>query len=152
MESWKTVWREGFAPGISLNGLEELRAALQADSQQLTQGSTTTPPPLTCVQEWPCEAACATAYCGWKGENLTTVGEVEEYFARLCYEADMRLGEQAACRYFLNWFDDAPRAEMVRELLAEVERAIAERNAIEELPATVETMIDPFAAVELVGG
>jgi hypothetical protein len=54
---------------------------------------------------------------------------VEEYFARLCFEADQRLGEPAVCRWFLNWFDDTPRDVMRRELLAEVERALAERNA-----------------------
>ena len=31
-----------------------------------------------------------------------------------------RLGEPAACRWFLNWFDDTPRDQMRRELLAEV--------------------------------
>ena len=73
-----------------------------------------------CVQDWPVEAACALGYCGWQGDGLETVGEVEEFFARACFEADQRLGEPAACRWFLNWFDDTPRDEMRRELLAEV--------------------------------
>ena len=55
------------------------------------------------------------------------VGQVEEHFARCCFEADQRLGEPAACRWFLNWFDDAPRTDMRRELLAEVELALADR-------------------------
>src|SRR5262249_40374866 len=121
METWRTVWRDGFAPALSRKGLEALRAALLADDPRLTQGSTTTPPPLMCVQDWPVEAACALGYCGWQGDKLETVGQVEEYFARCCFEADTRLGEAAACRWFLNWFDDTPRAEMRRELLAEVE-------------------------------
>jgi hypothetical protein len=60
---------------------------------------------------------------------LSTVGQVEEFFARCCFEADQRLGEPAACRWFLNAYDDWPRDEMRREMLAEVERELAERSA-----------------------
>ena len=149
MESWRTVWRDGFAPVLALSGLEALRDALAGDDDRLTQGSTTTPPPLMCVQDWPVEAACAVGYCGWQGAGLETVGEVEEYFARCCFEADQRLGEAAACRWFLNWFDDTPRDEMRDELLAEVERAIEDRSepVMPPAPAGVE---DPFAGVALV--
>lgn len=146
MESWRTVWRDGFAPVLSLKGLEALRDALEADDARLSQGSTTTPPPLMCVQDWPVEAACALGFCGWQGERLHTVGEVEEYFARCCFEADQRLGEAAACRWFLNWFDDTPRDEMRRELLGEVERAIAERTA-KVVPTVPEGAEDPFAGI-----
>lgn len=131
MESWRLVWREGVVPSLSTAGLEALRDALSADDARLTQGSTTSPPPLMCVQEWPVEAACALGYCGWQGEGLGTVGEVEEFFARCCFEADERLGEPAACRYFLNWFDDTPRAEMLGLLLEEVNLSLAERFALE---------------------
>ena len=131
MESWRNVWRNGFVPALSRFGLSALRDALRGDDARLTQGSTTTPPPLLCVQDWPCEGACALGFCGWQGEGLTTVGEVEEYFAKCCFEADHRLGEPAACRHFLNWFDDAPRDEMRRELLAEVELALATRVPVE---------------------
>jgi hypothetical protein len=134
MESWRLVWRDGFAPILTTTGLEALRDALLLDDPRLTQGSTTTPPPLMCVQDWPVEAACALGYCGWQGEGLLTVGEVEEFFAKSCYEADHRLGEPAACRHFLNWFDDSPREEMRRDLLAEVELALAVRVPV-ELPA-----------------
>ena len=139
MESWRTVWREGFAPVLTLQGLEALRDALANDDQRLVQGSTTTPPPLMCVQDWPVEAACALGFCGWQGEKLETVGDVEEYFARCCFEADQKLGEAAACRWFLNWFDDTPRDAMRRELLAEVEKALADRLPIEPAPA-----VEPF--------
>jgi len=83
-----------------------------------------------CVQDWPVEAACALGYCGWQTDDLKTVGQVERFFANLCYEADQRLGDPAACRWFLNWFDETPRAEMRLELLAEVELAIAARAAL----------------------
>ena len=132
METWRFVWREGFAPVLSTAGLRSLRAALVTDDPRLSQGATTTPPPLACVQDWPCEGCCGLGWCGWQGEGLETVGEVEEYFARLCYEADCRLGEPAACRWFLNWFDDTPRDEMRRELLAELDLVLADRI----IPAT----------------
>src|SRR3954449_2563359 len=127
MESWRLVWRGGVVPGLSTCGLESLRDALRGDDPRLTQGSTTTPPPLMCVQDWPVEAACALGFCGWGGDGLETVGEVEEFFARMCFEVDQRLGEPAACRWFLNWYDETPRDEMRRELLAEVQRAIVAR-------------------------
>lgn len=122
------VWRDGFAPGLSDASLQALRDALKTDDARLIQGSTTTPPPLLCVQDWPVDAACALGFCGWQGERLDTVGEVEEFFARLCFEADGRLGEAAACRWFLNWFDDTPRHEMQRLLLEEVEATLAARS------------------------
>src|ERR1041385_7183122 len=106
MESWRLVWRDGFVPVLSTAGLEALRDALRGDDPRLTQGSTTTPPPLMCVQDWPVEAACALGFCGWQGDELESVGQVEEHFAKCCFEADQRLGEAAACRWFLNWFDD----------------------------------------------
>lgn len=134
MESWRKVWREGLAPQLSVAGLDALRRALLNDDPRLLQGATTSPPPLQCVQDWAVEGACALGYSGWHGEGLETVAEVEEYFARLCFEADHRLGEPAACRWFLNWFDDTPRDEMRRGLLAEVNRNLAQRLA--EVPET----------------
>ena len=127
MENWRKVWRNGFVPVLSSFGLVQLREALRYDDLRLVQGATTSPPPLMCVQDWPVEACCALGFCGWQGDGLQTVGEVEEFFARCCFEADERLGEPAACRWFLNWFDDAPRDTMRRELLAEVDAALAER-------------------------
>jgi len=135
MESWRKVWRDGLAPHLSTAGLEALRRALLADDGRLVQGATTVPPPLMCVQDWPVEAACVLGYCGWKGDGLETVGEVEEYFARMCFEADKALGEPAACRWFLNWFDETPRSEARQELLAEVNRALLQRiRATDEQP------------------
>jgi hypothetical protein len=132
MESWRKVWREGVAPLLSTSGLEALQAALKNDDTRLLQGSTTTPPPLQCVQDWPVEAACALGFCGWQGDGLETVAEVEEFFARTCFEIDQRLGEPAACRWFLNWFDETPREEMREQLLAEVQRALAQRRSADE--------------------
>jgi hypothetical protein len=127
MESWRNVWRKGVAPLLSTESLVALREALERDDPRLVQGATTTPPPLQCVQDWPVEAACALGYCGWQGDGLETVAEVEEFFARMCFEIDQQMGEPAACRWFLNWFDDTPRDEMRRELLVEVQRELARR-------------------------
>jgi len=136
MESWRNVWRKGVVPLLSTESLEALRQALVNDDPRLLQGATTTPPPLQCVQDWPVEAACALGYCGWIGDGLETVAEVEEFFARMCFEIDQQMGEPAACRWFLNWFDEAPRDEMRRLLLAEVNRALAQRaGAAAEEPA-----------------
>lgn len=129
MESWRRTWRDGIAPVLPTAGLEALRDALRDDDPRLVQGSTTFPPPLPCVQDWPIEAACALGFCGWQGEDLGTVGRVEEFFAKACFEADERLGSPAACRWFLNWFDGTPRDVMRRELLPEVERELANRLA-----------------------
>jgi hypothetical protein len=128
MESWRKVWRDGLAQHLSTPGLEALRRALVSDDGRLLQGATTTPPPLQCVQDWPVEAACVLGYCGWRGDGLETVAGVEEYFARICFETDQVLGEPAACRWFLNWFDETPREEMRAQLLVEVKRSLGERQ------------------------
>lgn len=143
MESWRLVWRDVFAKTLPVEGMEALAVALRTDDPRLTQGSTTTPPPLMCVQDWPCEAADVLGYVGaatlggfadekpsgkQTNPNAATVGEVEEFFARACFDCDQQLKEPAACRWLLNWFDDTPRDEMRRELLAEVELAIANRK------------------------
>jgi hypothetical protein len=132
MEGWQKVWREGVTPLLSTAALEALRQALMHDDARLLQGATTSPPPLQCVQDWPVEAACALGFCGWQGEKLETVAEVEEYFARMCFEIDQRLGEPAACRWFLNWFDETPREQMREQLLTEVNRSLAQRRSADE--------------------
>lgn len=134
METWRQVWRDGFVPIIPLDSLKFLRDAVARDDSRLTQGSTTTPPPLMCVADWPVEAACALGYCGvneFGGFGTAKVGQVEEIFAKLCFQADQRLGEPAACRHFLNWFDDTPRDEMRREMLAELTLAIEQREKLD---------------------
>lgn len=68
--------------------------------------------------------ACALCYAGWKGLGLGTVGEVEDFFARICHEVDVHVGEIAAVCWFLNWFDDTPREEMRESLLAEARRSL----------------------------
>lgn len=129
METWRRVWRGGVAPSLSYRGLLALKKALLDDDSRLIQGATTTPPPLRCVWDWPTEAACAIAYCGWIGDKVSsTVGDVEEYFAKACFEIDQRLDQPAGCRYFLTWYDETPRAEMIRDLSQEVESSITDKE------------------------
>jgi hypothetical protein len=128
MTAWQKIFREAIAPQLSTRALVALKKALAVDDPALIQGATTEPPPLSAVQDWPVEAACAVAFAGWQGEGLATVGEVEDFFARICFGADQALGEPAGCRWFLNWFDETPRDHMRQELLAEINLALTSRG------------------------
>lgn len=126
MESWRKVWRTGIAPLLSVDDLLHLEEGLSQDDQHMIQGATTQPPPLQCVADWEVEGCCALSYVGWK-QGLKTVGEVEEFFARMCFEIDQLVGEPAGCRWFLNWFDESPREQMRLELLEEIRLLLQER-------------------------
>lgn len=135
-EPWRWAWRKGFAPLLKESGLLKLLIALRSDDPRLMQGATTKPPPLMCVADWPVEGACAVGFACWQAENNGgTVHDVEKEFAEACFFADERLGEPAACRYFLNWFDDNPRQEVFDALAEEVERELHRRY--EEEPELV---------------
>ncbi len=125
MDSWRKVWRSGLAPLLSVRALEALQQALASDDVHLIQGDTVVPPPSSHWMNYPVEAACAVGFCGWQGEGLETVAEVNEYFGLMCFEIDQRMSEPTACLQFLKWVDETPREEMRRELLAEVELALA---------------------------
>ncbi len=134
MESWRLCWRNGFAHVLPTKGLQGLLAALEKDDPRLTQGSTTTPAPLMCVQDWPAEGADAIAFVGWAEQDMqASVGELEEFFAKACFDCDQHMsGEPAACRWFLCWFDDTPRPEMRRELIHEVRLVLMARTSVAE--------------------
>lgn len=127
MESWRKVWREGLAPLMSTIDLQELYRGLARDDARLTQGATSVPPPIQHLLDWPIEGACVIGYGAWQADGLATVGELETHFAEMCWEADRRLGEPAAVRYFLNWYDETPRDEMRRQLMSEIQHELAER-------------------------
>ena len=124
VNKWRRVWRNGFLPLLSREGLLALQKALINDDPRLLQGATCHPPHLDAWQIRDVRCVCALGWCGWQGNGLRTVSQVEAYFQRLCDDADALLNEPAACRFFLNWYDDAPRAEMRRELLTEVSLAL----------------------------
>jgi hypothetical protein len=102
--AWQRCWRDGLAPQFTTRGLEGLAAALERDDARLITGATTYPPPLQCVANWPVERCCPLCYALLDGQppDAVRVGELEERFAEACWAADQRLGEPAACRYFLN--------------------------------------------------
>ena len=131
LPSWQRVWRLGVEPLLSTPALTALRRGLADDDPALIQGTTTFPPPMMCVQDWDVEAACALGYCGWRGDGLTTVGEVEEFFARMCFSIDQAVGEPAGCRHFLNWWDETPREELRALMLPELDAALARRELAE---------------------
>lgn len=125
--SWQIVWGAA-ARKLSTPGLEALRKALADDDARLIQGATTDPPPLPCTADWGVDGACLLGLCGWQGDGLKTVGEVGEYFIRLCCDIDEDCGGPAACRCLLNWYDETPREEVRRLLLPEVEKELASRS------------------------
>lgn len=128
MEAWLRVWHVA-AKLMGTPGLAALEVALRTDDARLIQGATCSPPPLQSVLDWPVEAADLFAFAAWQGDGLETVAEVEEYFARMCFNIDHEMGEPAGCRWLLNWYDDVPRSEMLTKLLPEVQLCLRERAA-----------------------
>ena len=128
LTKWQSAWRQGVAPLLSEEQLELLAKALLDDDPRLIQCASTSPPALQCVQDWPIDGACALGFCGWQSNEMKTVAEVEEHFARMCFEIDQHMGEPAVCRHFLRWYDDTPRPQMRRELLREVQLSLEERR------------------------
>ncbi len=128
MLTWQEVWREGFAKVLSTAELTALRDALKSDNANLIQGATTSPPPLECVRDWPCEAACLIGFACWQGNDpVMTVAEVSDRFAEACAHVG-----RAGCRVgdLLTWWDNTPRAEARAALLPLVEEALAAREVI----------------------
>lgn len=131
MESWEKVLREGILPYMTQQQIEALLQGVETDDPQLLQGATTTPPPLLCVQDWPVKAADAIGFAYWKSESdpsKVTVGQVEKFFAKICYESDTKTGNPADCRFFLNWYDDTPREEMRTELAKVIKHYLEKSN------------------------
>lgn len=128
MKAWRKFWREGLSPLLGTSALHSLAAALERDDPRLMQNGTTWPPASDVTSLEAVQAACAIGWCAWHDEGLQTVGAVDHRFQQLCQAADERLGERAACRFFLNWFDETPRAEMRQQLLAETLRTLRQRT------------------------
>lgn len=123
-EAAQRVWRKGILPLVTREGLKALLKAIVEDDARLIQGATTQPPPLQATQDWPIEAADALTFLFWQGQEGWTVGECEEAFVKACFDVDMLLTEPAACRMFLNWYDETPRDEMRTKLMKEIYRTL----------------------------
>jgi hypothetical protein len=128
--AWRRVWRLGIAPKLKTVGLLALHRALVTGDPELVQGIVMEPAPFGHLGGFPVSAACAVAYAGWKGVRLETVAEVEDFFARVCSYADQALGEPAAIRYFMDWFDETPAELMRPALLAEVTAELCRRSTL----------------------
>ena len=120
MESWRKVWREGVAPLLSTVSLAALAKGFGDRRRPASQGATTTPPPLQCVHDWPVECRVCARLLRLAGRRAGIRGGGRGVLCPMCFEIDRCLGEPAGCRWFLNWFDETPRLEMRRLLLAEV--------------------------------
>ncbi len=131
----RRVFREGVAPQLSVYELLALQAGLLRSDPAIIQGDTVRPFHHHTKHREP-EACCPIAYSQWKSaDNLPgiTVSEVDEEFAKVCARCDEALGYERSIRHFLNWVDDTPRTEMIRDLLAEVTIALTARSM--EMPA-----------------
>lgn len=135
LETWRRVLRKGILLGVGAPALTALMNALDNDDPRIIQGATTDPLPLIAVESWDCKGACALGFIAM-AEGKRSVGEVELRFAKLCQDGDFFLGSTMTAgtavggevRPFLNWFDITPRAEMRRELAAEVKLELDRRN------------------------
>ena len=129
-EKWRVAWRVGIAPCLPTAGLRHLRDALRADDGRLIQGRTVSPTLLESEDAGhePCMGACAIGFAGWKGLGLSSVFTLNEWFAATVNRAGELLPERYVPQFFTRWFDETPRAEMIRELLPEVERSLASRE------------------------
>lgn len=122
IERAREVLRAGLLPQWDAAIVAATLEAIEKDDPRLVQGSTCTPPPLMCVQDWPVEAVDILGIGALVSGQVRNVAEAEEVFARSCFEIDKRMGEAAACRWLLNWWDSAPRPEVLAMMREELIR------------------------------
>jgi hypothetical protein len=124
---------------LTAAGLERLRGALERDDKRVIQGNTMRPQVLQCTFNDPVEACCPLCWAllDTKSQpHYVSVGPLEERFADALLKASDKLGWPMAAQVFLSWVDEAPRDEMRRQLIAEVNRELA-RRAAEATPSHV---------------
>jgi hypothetical protein len=131
LAAWQWALRKGIFPQISDRGLAGLKAALERGDARVIQGTTTVPSPLQSNRDSDLEACCPTCWMLLNGDPPVsfTVSEMDDQFFRLCVRAGRLLGEPGAAKHFLNWVDDTDSVPMRRDLLVEVMRELAERQA-----------------------
>ena len=130
MDAWQKTWREGIQPQLGTKALASLYQALVGDDQRLIQGTTIKPVPIlrTAEENDPVEACCPVAWCGWMGEGLEVVKDLETWFASVINVTNKILGPFAAGIFFGFW-DYGPRDTCRRLLLSEVEEELARRRS-----------------------
>ncbi len=120
----KQVLIDGFFPQIGTDSLRELLRLCRTDNPALVQGT-------NCLwQEWSETSQLKTCAIGSVAvaEGNLDPDQIENRFAELCAGADSRIGEYAACRWFLNWHDETPREAMLSALASEIEAEIKRRT------------------------
>jgi hypothetical protein len=127
-QMWQNVFRVGLAPQLTEDDLLALAGGLEADDRRLAQGCTSDPPPMKGLWDFPVHTCCPISFVGLVARGLATVGQVDEWFAQVCFRIDELFGEKAASRWLLNYLDDTPRERMREELLAEVRAELARRG------------------------
>lgn len=130
LPEWKRVWRRAIAPLLPPEGLDALRLAVEADDPALIQGATVGG--LNWIEDPEAEptCGCALGYALWQGDRLSTVRDVSEAFTRVLQGATMRLEFKTDTIPFFRFWDDLPRAEVLRLFLPEVVWATTELPAI----------------------
>lgn len=124
MDRWREVFRKGIAPQLTAKELAALARGLKENDQALIQGATTDPLPSYFCQNpaadpYP-KGACPLAYGGWKGSNLQTVDEVEDYFLNVSGHCNTLMDDPAAICALLSFWDETPREQARQALLEEV--------------------------------
>lgn len=134
---WLTAWR-ALTPHLTTRALEALERACETDSGELVQGVTCVPSIMQCPGGTvPCQA-CLIGYAGWRGEGLETIGEIEDYFARMTWKIDDTIGKTCS-RWLTCWFDETPRAEVFAALLPEIRAELFRRGSMVHSERTVTT-------------
>lgn len=133
----RKVLIEGFFPAVPTDRLRGLLFLVLNDDPRLIQGSTCFPPPLMATEGENVESVDPVAFLSVDNALTLTVGEVEEAFAKACFDMDSRLGEPAACRWLLNATDDYSRKEVwdfwATELQKELHSRLMKDKAITHL-------------------
>ena len=129
------VMRRAWLPLLSTDQIELLRAACEAQTEELIQGHTTQPEPCD-LSEIRCECvgACLIAFPLWKTLGLHDVDAVECAFATHCDLMNKRYHqlvpeETHANRHIMNWYDATPLSQSLPLMVAELTRELEERKA-----------------------
>lgn len=138
MERWQLVWRHGVGPELTAEELAPLRRALACDSPLVIQRDTAQPHPDAGPHVAP-HRCCPLGYAGWRGAGMATVGDVDGWLAELILAADARLEDAYRTGRLawqlrtdpdlLGWICRAPREEMRRGLLSEIDGELTRRAA-----------------------
>ncbi len=137
METWRFIFRKGFAPLLSFSALEALKSGIQQDDPALLQGCVVFPKLIPGFWDVPAVATGLLAYIGKEGEGLFSVAEVTEFHNRLKEAAAQKLGAVNIAQGFIEWFDKTPRQLMRKELLKEVRREIKARKVTIKSQVTI---------------